>query len=107
MSSLWDDVKNAIVEGYVYAADKADELTQIGKTRVDILRVNRKIARAMSEIGGRVYELFDRGGEAAIPQDEVIRASVESIAKLRLELERLEEEIDKIKAERAAKASEQ
>jgi len=107
MSSLWEDVKNAIVEGYVYAADKADELTQIGKTRVDILRVNRKIARVMSEIGGRVYEFFERGEQAAIPEDEGIQRSVESIAKLRVELEQLEKEIEKIKAERVGKTSEQ
>lgn len=106
MSSLWDDVKNAIVEGYVYAADKADELTQIGKTRVDILRVNRKIARTMSEIGGRVYEFFDRGEEGSIPGDEGIARNVEAIARLRTELERLEQEIEKIKEERVSKASE-
>ena len=65
MASLWDDVKNAIVDGYVYASDKAEELSQIGRAKVEILRVNRQIARTMSEIGGRAFDLIEKGEQAA------------------------------------------
>jgi len=101
MSSLWEDVKNAILDGYVYAADKADELTQIGRAKVEILRVNRTIARTMSEIGGRVFDLFDAGREADIPDDPAIAKAVHSIRALKDELAKLEQDIERIRAERA------
>lgn len=100
MASFWDDVKNAIVDGYVYAADKAEELTQIGRAKVEILRLNREIARAMSEIGGTTFELFDEGREDSIAGDERIRKAVEDIRIARRGIADHEREIERIRAER-------
>ncbi len=101
MSSLWDDVKNAILDGYVYAADKAEELTQIGRAKVEVLRLNRTIARTMSEIGGRVFDLFERGAQADIPNDDSIAQAVGRITALRTEVQKWEREIERIRTERA------
>lgn len=101
MASLWDDVKNAILDGYVYAADKAEELSQVGRAKVEILRLNRSIARTMSEIGGRVFDLFERGTQADIPEDEEIASAVKRIAALRADVAKLEREIERIRADRA------
>ncbi len=97
MSKLWADVKNAIVDSYVYAADKAEELTQIGRAKVDILSANRRIANAMSEVGGRVFELYDGGKASDILEDASILGSIEQIRDTRKELERLKAEIAEIK----------
>jgi hypothetical protein len=101
MATLWDDVKNAIVDGYVYASDKAEELTQISKAKIEILRLNRQIARTMSEIGGRAFDLFEKGEQDALPGDEDVRAAVEAIQKMRLDIQTWEKEIEQAKAERA------
>lgn len=101
MASLWDDVKNAIVDGYVYASDKAEELTQISRAKVEILRVNRQIARTMSEIGGRAFDLIEKGRQESLPDDQEIHAAVEAIQKMRLDIKKWEQEIEKAKAERA------
>jgi hypothetical protein len=100
MASFWEDVKNAIVDGYVYAADKAEELTQIGRAKVEILRHNRDIARAMSEIGGMTFELFDKGHEDSIAGDERIRKAVDDIRTARREIADLEREIERVRDER-------
>jgi hypothetical protein len=105
MASLWDDVKNAIVDGYVYATDKAEELTQISRARVEILRLNRKIAHTMSEIGGRAFDLFDEGEENSMASDEHIRSRVEAIRGYRKEISSWEREIERARAERERKAS--
>jgi hypothetical protein len=99
MASLWEDVKNAIVDGYVYASDKAEEMTQIGRARVEIMKLNRQIARTMADIGGRVYELFDHGSEAEAGNDEDIRDAVDRIRGYRAEIRKWEKEIDKAKSE--------
>jgi len=93
----------AIVDGYVYASDKAEELTQIGKARMDILRLNRQIAHSMSEIGGAVFEHFDKKKEETITEDEKILASVDEIKGYRSGIKKLEKEIKKAKAAREVK----
>jgi len=100
MASLWDDVKNAIVDGYVYAADKAEELTQIGRARVEILRLNRAIARTMTRIGGRTFELFEEHAEDTLGTDEEINNAIDRINTLRQKIAEWEEEIEKAKQER-------
>jgi hypothetical protein len=107
MASLWDDVKNAIVDSYVYAADKAEEITQIGRAKAEIFRLNRQIAHTMSEIGGRAFELFEAGEEAAIATDADVMKAVEKIRALRADIERWDGEIQKAKAEREKKAAEE
>ncbi len=100
MSTLWDDVKNAIVDGYVYASDKAEELTAIGKARVDVVKANRKIAQALGRVGDRVFQLFEDEQQSAIAEDAEVVGAVEEIRSLRREISRLEDEIERIKAER-------
>jgi len=105
MAPLWDEVKNAIVEGYVYASDKAEEMTQIGRAKVEILKLNRHIARLMGDMGGRVFEMFESGEQAAISGDESIESSVAKIRGFRLDIAKWEREIEKAKAERDEGAS--
>jgi hypothetical protein len=103
MASLWDDVKNAIVDSYVYASDKAEEITQIGRAKAEIFRLNRQIAHTMSEIGGRAFELFEAGEESAISSDSDIGKAVVKIRALRSDIKRWEAEIERAKAEREKK----
>ncbi|MFH1690043.1 MAG: hypothetical protein ABIE42_07365 [Candidatus Eisenbacteria bacterium] len=105
MAPLWDDVKNAIVDGYVYASDKAEEMTQIGRAKVEILKLNRQIARVMGDMGGRVFEMFDSNEQTAIPSDESLMDSVQKIHGFRQDISKWEKEIEQAKAEREASAS--
>jgi hypothetical protein len=107
MASLWDDVKNAIVDSYVYAADKAEEITQIGRAKAEIFRLNRQIAHTMSEIGGRAFEFFEEGDESAFTSDEQVLTAVEKIRALRRDIERWDAEIAKAKAEREKRAEQE
>ncbi len=105
MAPLWDDVKNAIVEGYVYASDKAEEVTQIGRAKVEILKLNRQMARLMGDMGGRVFEMFESGEQAAIPDDESLVDSVEKICGFQKDISKWEKEIERAKVERDAGSS--
>lgn len=100
MASLWEDVKKAIVEGYVYAADKADEMTLIGKAKLETLRANRKIAGALSALGDRTFELFGNAEQEAMAEDPEIIEGVRRIRALQEELRNWEKEIERIRAER-------
>ncbi len=100
MAPLWDDVKNAIVEGYVYASDKAEEVTQIGRAKIEILRLNRQIARLMGDMGGRVFEMYEKGEQEGLGGDQKIVDAVEKIKSLRVDISKWEKEIEAAKAER-------
>ena len=104
MAPLWDEVKNAIVDGYVYASDKAEEVTQIGRAKVEILKVNRQMARLMGDMGGRVFEMFESDEGPEIAEDQSLLESVEKIRGFRKEISKWEQEIEKAKAERDAGA---
>jgi hypothetical protein len=104
MAPLWDDVKSAIIEGYVYASDKAEEMTQIGRAKVEIMKLNRQIARAMGDIGGRVFEMYEHNEQAEIPNDESIVRNVDRIRGLRQDIAKWEKEIAAAKAERESAA---
>jgi len=105
MAPLWDEVKNAIVDGYVYASDKAEEVTQIGRAKVEILKLNRQMARLMGNMGGRVFEMFESGEQAAISDDESLVGSVEKIRGFQKDISKWEKEIEQAKAERDAGSS--
>mgnify|MGYP000281851624 CR=1 FL=1 len=100
MAPLWDEVKSAIIEGYVYASDKAEEMTQIGRAKVEILKLNRQIARVMGDMGGRVFELFEKNEQSGIPNDESLVEAVEKIRGFRQDISKWEKEIEAAKAER-------
>jgi len=103
MASLWDDVKHAIVDSYIYAADKAEEITQIGRAKAEIFRLNRQIAHTMSEIGGRAFELFEAGEEGAVASDPDVTKGIEKIRALRSDIAKWEAEVEKAKVERDKK----
>ncbi len=105
MAPLWDDVKKAIVEGYVYASDKAEEVTQIGRAKVEILKLNRQMERLLGVMGSRVFEMFESDEQAAIPDDESLVGSVEKIRGFQKDISKWEKEIEQAKVERDAGSS--
>jgi len=60
---LWDKVRKGVVEGYQFAADKTDLYTKVGSRRLAIVGINRKIDRAYSDLGEKVYNLLAASGE--------------------------------------------
>lgn len=105
MAPLWDDVKSAIVEGYVYASDKAEEVTQIGRAKVEIMKLNRQIVRLMGDIGGRVFEMFEAGEHEAVGGDSTISEAIGKIKGCQEGIKRWEKEIEEAKIERDSASS--
>ena len=61
MDTLWDKVKQNLGEWYSAAYDKTDELARIGRKKIDIVGINREIEKHLSELGGRVYDMINKG----------------------------------------------
>jgi translation initiation factor 2 alpha subunit (eIF-2alpha) len=109
MDTLWEKVKKNLVEWYGTAYDKTDELARIGKKKIEVAGINRAIEKHLAELGGQVYDLITvqnhRGNKTA--DDEGVQKLVGEIRELESQLKAKEDEIEKIKGEKAADPDEE
>jgi hypothetical protein len=93
METLWEKVKH----GFIIAAEKTDELTKIGKLKLDIIATHRKIRQNFEELGGRAYELLKTGrSKKPVRGDKEISQIIRKIKDLEKDLAKQEKEIKKL-----------
>jgi len=95
VSTLWERVK----AGLSVAAREAEDLTKIGKLRLEMLTTKRNIDRAFSELGGRVYDMLTGEQKRSVPADKQVKELIERIKKLEEELERKESQLGRVREE--------
>ncbi len=95
--SIWERVKQQVIDGYSSAVEKADELARVGHRKLDSASIRRHIGREMMTLGGRVFHLIEDGQNADIAADDVVLRSLERIRNLEKELEEKEREIEEIR----------
>ena len=110
MENLWGKIKKSVIEGASYAAEKTEELTKLGKIKIEILNVKRKISGQFSELGGITYEAIKaKTVEKELASDNV-KALIKTIKGLESELVAKEKHYDELSkkddSEDAAKKSE-
>lgn len=99
MPNLWDDIAKTIREGVDTVVEKTEELTKIGRIKVDLINIKRNIDKNFSELGGKVYHLIVEEKKTQIASDSEVKKIIDSIKILEKELKDKESEIEKIKAE--------
>ena len=86
MEKLWEKIKKTVKEGVATAAEKTEEYTKLGKAKLDVLTIKRKISKNFTELGGIVYDAVkDKKTEEALNSPEA--------KNLIVSLEKLEEEL--------------
>ena len=103
MASLWDDIARTIKEGVDTVVEKTEELTKIGKTKVDILNIKRNVEKNFTELGGRVYHLVVEEKKTQVASDKEVKDIIESIKLLERELQHKKEELDSIRKKETVK----
>lgn len=94
--SLWDDIKKHTKEWTNVAIDKGQELSHIGKLKLDIINVQRKVEKQFTALGGIVYELIEKDKTATFASNEDIKSCVADIAKLEKELKDTKKNLEAI-----------
>ncbi len=94
--TLWNKVTKGLKDSYVYAADKTDVYTRIGKRRLSIIGINRNIDRTFNEMGEKVYNLLAAGGGSTVESDLAVNELFEKIKQYEGELTAKEAEIEQI-----------
>ncbi len=98
MANLWDDIAKTIREGVDTVVEKTEELTKIGKIKIDILNIKRNVQKNFSELGGRVYHLIIKEKKTAISADKEATEIIECIKILEKELDDKKSELEKVKS---------
>ena len=105
MEDLWKKIKKSVMEGATYAAEKTEELTKLGRAKIDILNIKRKISSKFTELGGITYgALKEKNIDKELKSDKV-KSLTEAIEKLEVQLETKEKQYEELqkKAESNAK----
>jgi hypothetical protein len=80
--TLWDRIKQGILESANSAAEKAEYLGKIGRARLDIAGTRHAIHETFAELGGVVYTYLRDGKKAAVAQKEDVQTLIEKIGDL-------------------------
>ncbi len=102
MANLWDDIAKTIREGVGTVVEKTEELTKIGKIKIDILNIKRNVQKNFSELGGRVYHLIIKEKKTAISADKEATEIIECIKILEKELDDKKSELAKVKSKKSS-----
>ena len=96
MENLWGKIKKSVIEGASYAAEKTEELTKLGKLKIKILNVKRKISGQFSELGSITFEAIKAETVEKELASDTVKALIETIKELESELETKEKQYDEL-----------
>jgi hypothetical protein len=102
MGNLWDDIAKTIKEGVDTVVEKTEELTKIGKIKVDIINIKRNVEKNFSELGGRVYHIIAEEKKTQISSDKEVKEIIDCIKILENELAEKKEELQNIRSHERA-----
>jgi hypothetical protein len=104
METLWERIKQGVMESATLAAEKAEHLGRLGRAHLDIAETRHSIHEAFAELGGAVYGHLTGGKEEAVDQQPVVQDIVRKIQALEIRLLEREARLQTLKAGEAPKA---
>ncbi|MBN1540500.1 hypothetical protein JW992_00005 [candidate division KSB1 bacterium] len=100
MGTLFEDLRDGLRDGIDFIVDKTDEMSKIGKLKIDMLSTKRNIEKLFTELGGDVYEKLSGRKKVDLQTDEGIKKMIADIKELEKSLDEKKNEIKKIKQEK-------
>lgn len=97
MEKLWQKIKQSVVEGVSTAAEKTGEYTKIGKAKLDVLSVKRKISKQFTELGGIVYDAVKEKKSGEVLDTPEAKEIINTLKDIEKELREKEDAFEKLK----------
>jgi predicted RNase H-like nuclease (RuvC/YqgF family) len=98
---LWETIKKGLQESANTAISKAEDLTRLGHSRLDIAAVKNKINQLQTELGAEVYRRHEEQDTSDLAQSATVRDLCERIGNLKEELQDKERALDELRSELA------
>lgn len=105
MSEFWQSVKKNLQTGMQTVSEKTEELSKIGRLKIQIIAVKRDIEKNFTDLGGRVYEMLNSRNKTGIEKDPEIAAIVAVTKELEKKLQQLEDNVESIQSLKRDKKS--
>ena len=100
MSKFWEDVKTYVKQGATVVAEKTEELSKMGKIKIDIMGIERNLQKTLSELGGQVYHLAVDEKSVKIVDDDKVKEIIEKVKGIEHELEIKKQELEAVGKEK-------
>ncbi|MFH1569615.1 MAG: hypothetical protein ABIL09_16585 [Gemmatimonadota bacterium] len=78
-AGTWKSIKRSLREGAAQVMDRAEELTQLGRARLDIAATKARLGRLHAELGAEVYRLIQSGAGTSVADSSEVRGLCEQI----------------------------
>ena len=96
--TLWDRIKQSLLDSATVAAEKAEYLGRIGRARLDIAETRHAIRASLADLGGKVYTGIEAGQNGELLESDDVSTLVSRIGALEKELKSREEVLEELRA---------
>ncbi len=93
---LWEDVKKGLKDTVTYVTEKTEELTSIGKLKMDIAGLNRKKDKKFNELGNLVYTKLEKEEGLVLDSDDDVKTIIAEIESFEKEINEKEKELETV-----------
>ncbi len=97
-ATLWDRIKQSLLDSATVAAEKAEYLGRVGRARLDIAETRNAIRDALADLGGNVYGGIQSGDGNSVLESEAVHTLVAKIGDLEQELKSREDTLSDLRA---------
>ena len=97
METLWEKIRKTVIEGVTVAAEKTEELTKLGKGKIEILNTKRKISAKFTELGSILYDAIKEGNTDEAVKTTKVEELINAVKELESELESKEQKFEEMK----------
>lgn len=84
--NVWERIRKTVVDGVTIAAEKTEEYTRLGKAKLDVLAVKRKITKLQTDLGAHIYQAVNEGRTDGVFDSEAVKGMVNELRGLETEL---------------------
>jgi hypothetical protein len=98
MTVFWDKIKKNIINSLNEAIDKTEEVTSVGRTKLEILQLEHRLDEQYTELGKFIYTNF-KSFSSVLKDNEKAVELKKAIDHLEKELGKKERELGRIREE--------
>lgn len=98
MTIMWDKIKRNLIESLNIAIDKTEEMTSVGRIKLEMLQLEHRLDEKFAELGKHVHNQLLMNPEH-FSIDEQIVTMRKDIEELAAQLRKKEKELGRIKEE--------
>lgn len=92
--NLWDNLRQGFKEGLQFTVQKTEELTRIGKLRLDIAAARRRMDKAAAELGMLVHEQMHDSTSITLYIDVTMQDALQTLRSQETQLHKLEDQLE-------------